>query len=265
MSKWISSKKRRTKERGGGLASNISTLFHDQPGAVSVVADGDGYDDAAGAYDDSGEPVASTSNISAPLSYDGAARRLSRSSSVASDAIDETDHLATVHPVSKRRKTAGHLDLVETSANGKLSTLPRGGKPMSSPRRGKGRAKGATTSNANSHFVATVEWPEHFKKLQRTFQAINTVYTFLSTRKHLASTYENLKSSVEAIIKRCVTFPTKNCCSIPLTSPAVRQTSRGIRYCADQIPRPHPHQIRLHRQRTASSAFAERSSSQEVA
>lgn len=53
-------------------------------------------------------------------------------------------------------------------------------------------------------FVSTIEWPDHFKQLQKTFTALNTVYTFLSTRKHLASTFDNLKSSVENITKRCV-------------------------------------------------------------
>lgn len=74
----------------------------------------------------------------------------------------------------------------------KRKTAPSAGK-------GKGRAK---TPPLSKNFVSTVEWPDHFKKLQRTFQALNTVYTFLSARKHLASTFDNLKSSVEAIIKR---------------------------------------------------------------
>jgi DEAD/DEAH box helicase domain-containing protein len=103
------------------------------------------------------------------------------SSSVASEAIDDPDHepvdlaSASIKPVPRKRKAA-------TTSNIK----------------GKGKANVPLSRN----FVSSVEWPDHFKRLQKTFQAINTIYTFLSTRKHLASTYDNLKSSVQAIIKR---------------------------------------------------------------
>lgn len=76
-----------------------------------------------------------------------------------------------------------------------------GRKRKTAPTAAKGKVK-AKTPPLSKNFVSTVEWPDHFKKLQRTFQALNTVYTFLSARKHLASTFDNLKSSVEAIIKR---------------------------------------------------------------
>lgn len=108
-----------------------------------------------------------------------------RASSVASEAIDEADDPvdlagATIKPVPKKRKTA--------SNSGKAGA--------------KGKAKADVPISRN--FVSTVEWPEHFLKLQKVFQAINTVYTFLSARKHLASTFDNLKSSVQAILKRYV-------------------------------------------------------------
>ena len=97
-------------------------------------------------------------------------------SSVLSEAIDEVEVSEPAKTTSRKRKTAPSVA------------------------KGKGRAK---TPPLSKNFVSTVEWPDHFKKLQRTFQALNTVYTFLSARKHLASTFENLKSSVQAIIKRC--------------------------------------------------------------
>lgn len=73
----------------------------------------------------------------------------------------------------------------------------------------------------------TIEFPEHFLKLERTFKvktalgevppfahrtdirnripkALNTVYTFCSTRKSMATTFEVLKGSVENLIKRSV-------------------------------------------------------------
>ncbi|CDR98816.1 related to HRQ1-putative RecQ helicase [Sporisorium scitamineum] len=45
-------------------------------------------------------------------------------------------------------------------------------------------------------------WPEHFLQLENTFRAINTVYSFCSARKHMATTYDTIKSSVEGLTKR---------------------------------------------------------------
>ncbi|KAF3096820.1 hypothetical protein TWF706_007525 [Orbilia oligospora] len=47
-----------------------------------------------------------------------------------------------------------------------------------------------------------LSWPPHFQKLSATHKALNLVYTFCCTRKHLATTFENLKSAVEDHIKR---------------------------------------------------------------
>ncbi|KAG0147441.1 hypothetical protein CROQUDRAFT_42913 [Cronartium quercuum f. sp. fusiforme G11] len=44
-------------------------------------------------------------------------------------------------------------------------------------------------------------WPEHFKDLQRVYQALNTVFTFCSARKHLHTTIDNMRSSIESLLK----------------------------------------------------------------
>lgn len=48
----------------------------------------------------------------------------------------------------------------------------------------------------------TFAWPEDFVKLGQTHRALNLVYTFCCTRKHLATTFENIKKAVEGHIKR---------------------------------------------------------------
>lgn len=107
-------------------------------------------------------------------------------SSVDSEAIDDADSSqvdlagAKIKPVPRKRKTTSKNNSTKSGA------------------KGKGKADVPISRN----FVSTVEWPEHFLKLQKTFQAINTIYTFLSARKHMASTFDNLKSSVQAILKR---------------------------------------------------------------
>lgn len=48
----------------------------------------------------------------------------------------------------------------------------------------------------------SVPWPEHFTKLAQVHRALNLVYTFCCTRKHLATTLENIKGAVEGHIQR---------------------------------------------------------------
>ncbi|KAL2872375.1 uncharacterized protein BJX67DRAFT_369065 [Aspergillus lucknowensis] len=41
-------------------------------------------------------------------------------------------------------------------------------------------------------------WPDTFKQLSRTHRALNLVYTFCCTRKHFATTFDNIKKAVQA-------------------------------------------------------------------
>lgn len=43
-------------------------------------------------------------------------------------------------------------------------------------------------------------WPERFKSLSQTHRALNLVYTFCCTRKHFATTFDNIKKAVQAQI-----------------------------------------------------------------
>lgn len=70
----------------------------------------------------------------------------------------------------------------------------------------KPKAVGGTPSltrhGSSTIIESSIPWPEHFTKLTQTYRALNLVYTFCCTRKHLATTLENLKSTVEGHIKR---------------------------------------------------------------
>ncbi|KAI4140908.1 MAG: hypothetical protein L6R39_005611, partial [Caloplaca ligustica] len=48
----------------------------------------------------------------------------------------------------------------------------------------------------------TIPWPEELTRLEKTHRALNLVYTFCCTRKHLATTFETIKKAVEGHIKR---------------------------------------------------------------
>lgn len=45
-------------------------------------------------------------------------------------------------------------------------------------------------------------WPELFKSLDKTHRALNLVFTFCTTRKHFATTFEAIRPTVESHIKR---------------------------------------------------------------
>ena len=46
------------------------------------------------------------------------------------------------------------------------------------------------------------EWPDWFKTLDRTHRALNLVFTFCSTRKHLTTTFDTIRSTVMSHTKR---------------------------------------------------------------
>lgn len=120
--------------------------------------------------------------------------------------------------VSKKRKRpskAATQDFTDqnsvTSFDGSTttSTVPTkttdGGRK---PRRVQGTAEAPSLQRKNSSTVVESEipWPAEFTRIAQIHKALNLVYTFCCTRKHLATTFENLKSTVEANIKKELTI-----------------------------------------------------------
>jgi DEAD/DEAH box helicase domain-containing protein len=72
------------------------------------------------------------------------------------------------------------------------------------PRRAKAASKpGLLRRSSSSNLVETdIPWPDHFKYLSQLHRALNLVYTFCCTRKHFATTWDNIKTTVEGHIKR---------------------------------------------------------------
>ncbi|OIW31752.1 P-loop containing nucleoside triphosphate hydrolase protein [Coniochaeta ligniaria NRRL 30616] len=67
----------------------------------------------------------------------------------------------------------------------------------------KGRAAGIKRSEtAIKPVECVVEWPEWLKTLEKTHRALNLVFTFCCTRKHLVTTFDTIRSAVEANTKR---------------------------------------------------------------
>ncbi|KLU81438.1 hypothetical protein MAPG_00527 [Magnaporthiopsis poae ATCC 64411] len=73
-----------------------------------------------------------------------------------------------------------------------LSTAPSGLQPASP----------FSTTPTRQPEECVIDWPDWFKALERTYHALNLVFTFCCTRKHLATTFDTIKSTVESHIKR---------------------------------------------------------------
>jgi len=87
------------------------------------------------------------------------------------------------------------------------STVPTkthdgGSKPRRILKTGKLPTLNSKASSFPTSVTTTVPWPASFQLLEKTQKALNLVFTFCSTRKHLATTFDNLKSAVEGHIKR---------------------------------------------------------------
>ncbi|RYP38565.1 hypothetical protein DL767_002501 [Monosporascus sp. MG133] len=67
-------------------------------------------------------------------------------------------------------------------------------------RKGGSRQKKAAVAKAAAE--SQIEWPPFFKELERTHRALNLVYTFCSTRKHVATTFNTIRTAVESHTKR---------------------------------------------------------------
>ncbi|KAK4051490.1 ATP-dependent 3'-5' DNA helicase [Microbotryomycetes sp. JL221] len=99
-----------------------------------------------------------------------------------------------------------------TQAFGSDAYGPGGGYLPSPPPAAKKRKLASKASKTGSSkgkqkakeplFEPMVDFPEHFLQLEKTFKALNTVYTFCQARKSMAVTFELLQTSVEKLIKR---------------------------------------------------------------
>lgn len=114
--------------------------------------------------------------------------------------------------VRKRKRKAS----AEPSQDGVITTsttttvvptksVDGGEKPRKTPKAaagGKSKKPPSLRRNSSTLVESSVPWPELLTKLAQTHRALNLVYTFCCTRKHLATTFETIKTAVEGHIKR---------------------------------------------------------------
>lgn len=114
----------------------------------------------------------------------------------------------------RKKKRKAPSDLPEAESLDALppnstSTVPTkthdgGKKPRRAPKHvNSGKEKPPLLRRDSSTVVETsIPWPDELTKLAQTHRALNLVYTFCCTRKHLATTFETIKTAVEGHIKR---------------------------------------------------------------
>ncbi|BGP03230.1 ATP-dependent 3'-5' DNA helicase [Rhodotorula toruloides] len=215
---------KRARLTGGGLISSHAPTTSPPPHALSTDSHTDrsaqeplfrpeeDFEDLDAEDEGDFEPVASTS--AAPSTP--ATRELS---AFASPAPSTSRFSQLPPPPKKKRKTKAGDDEAEQGAEGAVEPVEAEREESVRGKgkgRGRGRGRGGTTAGRGRGkgkaktdretieklVVPTVDFPEHFVKLEKTFKALNTVYTFCSTRKSMATTFEVLKGSVENLIKR---------------------------------------------------------------
>ena len=77
-----------------------------------------------------------------------------------------------------------------------------GAKPRRTPKAKQPPTLSRNASSMSNAVTSAVPWPASFQLLEKTHRALNLVFTFCSTRKHLATTFDNIKATVEGHIKR---------------------------------------------------------------
>ncbi|KKY18320.1 putative dead deah box [Phaeomoniella chlamydospora] len=81
-------------------------------------------------------------------------------------------------------------------------TADGGKKPRRSNKKGDGKAPLLRKASSSNLVETTIPWPEDLTRLAQVHRALNLVYTFCCTRKHIATTFNTIKSAVETHIKR---------------------------------------------------------------
>lgn len=99
---------------------------------------------------------------------------------------------------SRDDNTPSQLPPGDNPPSPELEPEPEPRKPQKRGRKPKPARDDPKPSAASKSPHPSNKWPEFFKTLSRTHRALNLVYTFCCTRKHFATTFDNIKKAVQA-------------------------------------------------------------------
>lgn len=132
-------------------------------------------------------------------------------------------HTSSNAPNGKRKRDTEDVAMT-TSSNieNETSASESAAEIESGRRRDRAKSKPSLQKETTRVVDCTVEWPASFKSLERTHRAINLVFTFCCTRKHLVTTFDAIKPAVETHIRRSL--------SIEEVASVVALRPEGIRF-----------------------------------
>ncbi|KAI1188219.1 hypothetical protein F5B17DRAFT_396458 [Nemania serpens] len=113
--------------------------------------------------------------------------------------VEERDGIPPTDPADPTDAASPKADDGGTSVEGRSEEAVVG---TTAPDRQK-KKKAAKSTQA---VECLIDWPPRFTELEKTHRALNLVYTFCSTRKHLATTFDTIRSAVESHTKRELTI-----------------------------------------------------------
>ncbi|CAI6337691.1 unnamed protein product [Periconia digitata] len=110
---------------------------------------------------------------------------------------------SAAEPPSENETSSNDVSQVTTTTTKVPTKTHDGGKkPKRTPKKDQSGRPTLVRHSSSSIVESSIPWPEHFTKLAQVHRALNLIYTFCCTRKHLATTLDNLKSTVQAQIQR---------------------------------------------------------------
>jgi DEAD/DEAH box helicase domain-containing protein len=107
-------------------------------------------------------------------------------------------------PATTSSSNALPLDPALATADAPLSNAPNTEDSEQMPNRKKKAGKGKKSTAAHELPKASTKrtpsspWPDELKRLSQIHRALNLVYTFCCTRKHFATTFDNIKKAVQS-------------------------------------------------------------------
>ncbi|KAJ5215752.1 uncharacterized protein N7498_002159 [Penicillium cinerascens] len=110
----------------------------------------------------------------------------------------------TTSPATASSSNASPLDPTLATADAPLHNAPDAKEPEQSSSKKKKTARGNKSTATSERPKApkkrtpSAPWPDELKRLSQIHRALNLVYTFCCTRKHFATTFDNIKKAVQA-------------------------------------------------------------------
>ncbi|KAK5138231.1 hypothetical protein LTR08_004927 [Meristemomyces frigidus] len=114
--------------------------------------------------------------------------------------LEDDDNGGTAETTTTETETTTAATEATTSVPTK--THDGGKKPRRTPSKKSGDKPSLSRHPSSTLVETTLPWPEAFTKLAQIHKALNLIYTFCCTRKHLATTFDTIKGAVETNIKR---------------------------------------------------------------